>query len=124
MPSVKVNEESFALVKKLLDAGLNRNQVGKIVDMSGCTIQNIEQSVDLEDYREIVRRQFERKAQYDNAKNVLKPVANGKNSYTVTMVINVDQEHESLVAPLTALINNMFYPDNVAVEAQRSDSRQ
>lgn len=120
MPGIKVTDESFALVKKLLEAGLNRNQVGKIVDMSACTIQNIEQSVDIEDYREIVRRQFERKAQYDNAKQGSKPVTNGKNSYTVTMVINVDAEHESLVAPLTALINNMFYPDNVAVEARRS----
>ena len=65
----KVNEGSFELVKKLLTAGLNKSQIMKIVVMSACTIQNIEQSVDLEDYREIVRRQFERKAQYDNAKN-------------------------------------------------------
>lgn len=118
----KVNEGSFELVKKLLDAGLSKSQIMKIVDMSACTIQNIEQSVDLEDYREIVRRQFERKAQYDTAKQGPKPLNSGKNSYTVTMVINVDAERENLVAPLTALVNNMFNPNNVAVEARRSDN--
>ena len=120
----KVNEESFALVKKLLDAGLNKSQITKITELSNCTVMNIEQSVDLEDYREIVRRQFERKREYDQAKQakIAKPVVTGKNSYTVTMVINVDAEHDNVVAPLTALISTMFDPTNVAVEIQRSDS--
>ena len=120
----KVNEESFALVKKLLDAGLNKSQITKITELSNCTVMNIEQSVDLEDYREIVRRQFERKREYDQAKQakLVKPVMANKNSYTVTMVINVDAEHDNVVAPLTALISTMFDPTNVAVEIQRSDS--
>ncbi len=124
MAYTKVNEESFELVKKLLEAGLNKSQVTKITGLSNCTIMNIEQSVDLEDYREIVRRQFERKREYDQAKQakLVKPVMANKNSYTVTMVINVDAEHDNVVAPLTALISTMFDPTNVAVEIQRSDS--
>ena len=120
----KVNEESFALVKKLLDAGLSKSQITKVTDLSNCTVQNIEQSVNLDDYREIVRRQFERKAEYERAKQAkfAKPVVAGKKAYTVTMVINVDAEHDNVVAPLTALISTMFDPTNVAVEVQRSDN--
>lgn len=120
----KVNEESFTLVKKLLDAGLNKSQITKITDLSNCTVQNIEQSVDIDDYREIVRRQFERKAEYERAKQAkkAKPVVADKKAYTVTMVINVDAEHDNVVAPLTALISTMFDPTNVAVEVQRFDN--
>lgn len=119
----KVNEDVFDLVKKLLDAGLKKTQVTKVTGLSNCTVLNIEQSVDIDDYREIVRRQFERKRIYDEAKQLgtAKPATEGKKSYTVTMVINVDAEHDNVVAPLTALISNMFDPTNVAVEVQHSD---
>lgn len=119
----KVNEDVFDLVKKLLDAGLKKTQVTKVTGLSNCTVLNIEQSVDIDDYREIVRRQFERKRIYDEAKQleIAKPATVGKKGYTVTMVINVDAEHDNVVAPLTALISNMFDPTNVAVEVQHSD---
>ena len=123
----KVDQEKFNLVKTLLEAGVKQGQICKIVGLSQCTIMNIDQSVDLEDYREIVAQQFEKKAAYDAAKlaatnKAAKPQLRNDKAYTVTMVINVDAEHESLVAPLTALVNNMFFPDNVAVEAKRSDN--
>ena len=119
----KVNEDVFDLVKKLLDAGLKKTQVTKVTGLSNCTVLNIEQSVDIDDYREIVRRQFERKRVYDEAKQLgtAKPATESKKGYTVTMVINVDAEHDNVVAPLTALISNMFDPTNVAVEVQHSD---
>lgn len=119
----KVNEDVFDLVKKLLDAGLKKTQVTKVTGLSNCTVLNIEQSVDIDDYREIVRRQFERKRVYDEAKRLemAKPATESKKGYTVTMVINVDAEHDNVVAPLTALISNMFDPTNVAVEVQHSD---
>ena len=119
----KVNEDVFDLVKKLLDAGLKKTQVTKVTGLSNCTVLNIEQSVDIDDYREIVRRQFERKRVYDEAKQLemAKPATGSKKGYTVTMVINVDAEHDNVVAPLTALISNMFDPTNVAVEVQHSD---
>lgn len=119
----KVNEDVFDLVKKLLDAGLKKTQVTKVTGLSNCTVLNIEQSVDINDYREIVRRQFERKRVYDEAKQLetAKPATESKKGYTVTMVINVDAEHDNVVAPLTALISNMFDPTNVAVEVQHSD---
>lgn len=119
----KVNEDVFDLVKKLLDAGLKKTQVTKVTGLSNCTVLNIEQSVDIDDYREIVRRQFERKRVYDEAKQLVtaKPATESKKGYTVTMVINVDAEHDNVVAPLTALISNMFDPTNVAVEVQHSD---
>lgn len=119
----KVNEDVFDLVKKLLDAGLKKTQVTKVTGLSNCTVLNIEQSVDIDDYREIVRRQFERKRVYDEAKRleIAKPATESKKGYTVTMVINVDAEHDNVVAPLTALISNMFDPTNVAVEVQHSD---
>lgn len=119
----KVNEDVFDLVKKLLDAGLKKTQVTKVTGLSNCTVLNIEQSVDIDDYREIVRRQFERKRIYDEAKQLgtAKPATESKKGYTVTMVINVDAEHDNVVAPLTALISNMFDPTNVAVEVQHSD---
>ena len=119
----KVNEDVFDLVKKLLGAGLKKTQVTKVTGLSNCTVLNIEQSVDIDDYREIVRRQFERKRVYDEAKQLgtAKPAKKKKKGYTVTMVINVDAEHDNVVAPLTALISNMFDPTNVAVEVQHSD---
>lgn len=119
----KVNEDVFDLVKKLLDAGLKKTQVTKVTGLSNCTVSNIEQSVNIDDYREIVSRQFERKRVYDEAKRleIVKPSTVGKKGYTVTMVINVDAEHDNVVAPLTALISNMFDPTNVAVEVQHSD---
>ena len=119
----KVNEDVFDLVKKLLGAGLKKTQVTKVTGLSNCTVLNIEQSVDIDDYREIVRRQFERKRVYDEAKQLgtAKPATESKKGYTVTMVINVDAEHDNVVAPLTALISNMFDPTNVAVEVQHSD---
>lgn len=119
----KVNEDVFDLVKKLLDAGLKKTQVAKVTGLSNCTVLNIEQSVDIDDYREIIRRQFERKRVYDEAKQLVtaKPATESKKGYTVTMVINVDAEHDNVVAPLTALISNMFDPTNVAVEVQHSD---
>lgn len=119
----KVNEDVFDLVKKLLDAGLKKTQVTKVTGLSNFTVLNIEQSVDIDDYREIVRRQFERKRVYDEAKRleIAKPATVSKKGYTVTMVINVDAEHDNVAAPLTALISNMFDPTNVAVEVQHSD---
>ena len=123
----KVNEDKFSLVKKMLDAGVPKTQITRIVGLSNSTVLNIEQSVDLSDYREIVRSQFERKAEYDRAKAKAKNTApkqmpNQKKSYTFTMVINVDAEHDNVVAPLTALISNVFAPENVVVEAQRVDN--
>lgn len=146
MGSIKVNQEKFDLIKSLLKAGVRRAQVVTITGFSSCTVKNIEDAEDIEDYRRIVDRQFTKKAAYDKAKAVrelskdLLPLdAQGaytrayapaeaeqpkvqeepKKAYTVTMVINVDEEREQLVAPLTALINNMFDSNNVAVEVQQ-----
>ena len=123
MASYKVTEESFDLCKKLLSAGVKAVQISKITGFSNCTVNNIKVAVDLDDYRRIVTAQFEKKKAYDDAKaNKAKVQVKPKKSYTVTMVINVDVEHDNLVAPLTALVNNMFGSDNVAVEGQHSGS--
>lgn len=145
MGRIKIDQEKFDLVKALLKAGVRKNQVHTITDLSGCTIKNIEDAEDIEDYRRIVSEQFVKKKAYDKAKEhrelfkglpldtqstytyTYAPVETeqpkvqegSKKPYTVTMVINVDEEHDKLVAPLTALINNMFDSDNVAVEVQQ-----
>lgn len=145
MGRIKIDQEKFDLVKALLKAGVRKNQVHAITGLSGCTIKNVEDAEDLEEYRRIVDEQFAKKKAYDKAKEhrelfkglpldtqstytyTYAPVETeqpkvqegSKKPYTVTMVINVDEEHDKLVAPLTALINNMFDSDNVAVEVQQ-----
>lgn len=124
----KVNQDNFDLVKTLADAGVKKIQIKNITGLGPATVDNIINAKDIDDYREIVRKQFERKAEYDKAKEerVQKEpqikIAEPKKSYTVTMVINVDEDHRHNVAPLTALVNSIFTSDNVAVEVQRSDN--
>ena len=138
----KVDGKKFNLVKTLDEAGVKAGQIQKIAGISNCTLNNIRHATDLEDYQKIVREQFRKKDAYDKAKEqreILRDLPLDqyitsvgleqpkvqeapKKGYTVTMVINVDEEHDSVVAPLTALINSMFTPNNVAVEVQRSDS--
>lgn len=145
MGSFKVNQDKFDLVKTLLKAGVKKGQIQSISGLSNCTVNNIDKAQDLSHYQDIVREQFAKKKAYDKAKEhrelfkglpldtqstytyTYAPVEmeqpkvqeGSKKPYTVTMVINVDEEHEKLVAPLTALVNNMFDSDNVAVEAQQ-----
>lgn len=131
----KVDDKKFSLVKTLLGAGVKAGQIQEIAGISNCTLNNIRNAVDIEDYQEIVRKQFVKKRAYDKAKVerelgqvslddlVRDPKINigPEKSYTVTMVINVDEEHEKFIAPLTALINNMFTPNDVAVEVNGDD---
>lgn len=120
MGSFKVNQDKFDLVKTLLKAGVKKGQIQSISGLSNCTVNNIDKAENLSHYQDIVREQFAKKKAYDDAKaNAPKVQEGSKKSYTVTMVINVDEEHEKLVAPLTALVNNMFDSDDVAVEAQQ-----
>lgn len=141
MGKYKVDQKKFNLVKTLIDSGVNKSQTAKVAGISMKVVYTIIESSDLADYRKRVSEQFARKKAYDEAKeqremfkdlpldqyicNVgvgqpkVQPVQ--KKSYTVTMVINVDEEHEPLVAPLTALINNMFTPNDVAVEVNGDD---
>lgn len=130
---VKVDQEKYDFVKTLIDAGLRTTQIREIAGISDCTVTNIRQSENLEDYRDIVSQQFAKKRAYDLAKAGLKEtpvkaedpikVQEGTSqSYTVTMVIGTDEEHQKYVAPLTALINALFESDNVAVECKRADA--
>lgn len=133
MGVIKVTQDKFDLVKTLLNAGVKKNQIQEISGFSGCTVKNIEEAENLEHYQLIVREQFRKKDAYDRARAerlsgqvsladlVPKVQEATKKSYTVTMVINVDEEHEPLIAPLTALINNMFTPNDVAVEVNGDD---
>lgn len=126
MGYIKVTQDKFDLVKTLLNAGVKMTQIQEIVGLSGCTISNIRDAKDLDDYARIVHEQFEKKRQYDLAKaqqlaNVQENQASPKKGYTVTMVINVDEEHDSVVAPLTALVNGIFSSDNVAVEVNKDN---
>lgn len=126
MGYIKVTQDKFDLVKTLLNAGVKMTQIQEIVGLSGCTISNIRDAKDLDDYARIVHEQFEKKRQYDLAKaqqlaNVQEIQASPKKGYTVTMVINVDEEHDSVVAPLTALVNGIFSSDNVAVEVNKDN---
>lgn len=126
MGYIKVTQDKFDLVKKLLDAGVKMTQIQGIVGLSGCTIANIRDAKDLDDYARIVHEQFEKKRQYDLAKaqqlaKTQEIQASPKKGYTVTMVINVDEEHDSVVAPLTALVNGIFSSDNVAVEVNKGN---
>lgn len=126
MGYIKVTQDKFDLVKTLLNAGVKMTQIQEIVGLSGCTVSNIRDAKDLDDYARIVREQFEKKRQYDLAKaqQLTKTQENQtspKKGYTVTMVINVDEEHDSVVAPLTALVNGIFSSDNVAVEVNKDN---
>lgn len=126
MGYIKVTQDKFDLVKTLLNAGVKMTQIQEIVGLSGCTVSNIREAKDLDDYARIVHEQFEKKRQYDMAKaqqlaNVQEIQASPKKGYTVTMVINVDEEHDSVVAPLTALVNGIFSSDNVAVEVNKDN---
>lgn len=126
MGYIKVTQDKFDLVKTLLNAGVKMTQIQEIVGLSGCTVSNIREAKDLDDYARIVHEQFEKKRQYDLAKaqqlaNVQEIQASPKKGYTVTMVINVDEEHDSVVAPLTALVNGIFSSDNVAVEVNKDN---
>ena len=126
MGYIKVTQDKFDLVKTLLNAGVKMTQIQDIVGLSGCTVSNIREAKDLDDYARIVHEQFEKKRQYDLAKaqqlaNVQEIQASPKKGYTVTMVINVDEEHDSVVAPLTALVNGIFSSDNVAVEVNKDN---
>ena len=126
MGYINVTQDKFDLVKTLLNAGVKMTQIQEIVGLSGCTISNIRDAKDLDDYARIVHEQFEKKRQYDLAKaqqlaNVQEIQASPKKGYTVTMVINVDEEHDSVVAPLTALVNGIFSSDNVAVEVNKDN---
>lgn len=121
MGYIKVTQDKFDLVKTLLNAGVKMTQIQEIVGLSGCTISNIRSANDLDDYARIVHEQFEKKRQYDLAKaqqlaKTQEIKASPKKGYTVTMVINVDEDRRDMVPPLTALVNSMFSPDNVAVE--------
>lgn len=126
MGYIKVTQDKFDLVKTLLNAGVKMTQIQEIVGLSGCTVSNIRDAKDLDDYARIVHEQFEKKRQYDLAKaqqfaKTQEIQASPKKGYTVTMVINVDEEHDSVVAPLTALVNGIFSSDNVAVEVNKDN---
>ena len=131
----KVNQDVFDLVKTLLQAGVKKSQIKTITSLGMATVDNISKADDLEDYTRIVREQFAKKAAYDMAraqreycqtasteelvrepKEPVFTIKAVKKPYTVTMVINVDEDHHDMVPPLTALVNSMFSPDNVAVE--------
>ena len=68
MGYIKVTQDKFDLVKTLLNAGVKMTQIQEIVGLSGCTISNIRDAKDLDDYARIVHEQFEKKRQYDLAK--------------------------------------------------------
>lgn len=126
MGYIKVTQDKFDLVKTLLNAGVKMTQIQEIVGLSGCTVSNIRGAKDLDDYARIVHEQFEKKRQYDLAKaqqlaKTQEIQVSPKKGYTVTMVINVDEDHRNMVPPLTALVNSMFSPDNVAVEVNGDD---
>ena len=131
----KVDQEKFDFVKKLIETGMRITQISEISGLSDCTVTNIRSSVDLDEYRNIVAKQFAKKRAYDLAKAGVegvrpsgKPVEPVKvqtepnQSYTVTMVIGTDEEHQKYIAPLTALVNALFESNNVAVECKRADA--